>query len=96
MQKIVRSSQSPIKFYKTVRHQIWADTVHQSDRFCGLVVRVPAYRTEMYCVSCEIRTELMYVMQKKVDCLCVLVVRVPGYRSRDPGSISGATTIAEK
>jgi hypothetical protein len=32
------------------------------DRLCGLVVRVPGYRTEMYCVSCEVRTEFMYVM----------------------------------
>jgi hypothetical protein len=32
------------------------------DRLCGLVVRVPGYRTEMYCVSCEVRTELIYVM----------------------------------
>jgi hypothetical protein len=37
------------------------------DRLCGLVVRVPAYRTEMYCVSCEVRTEFIYVMYKKVD-----------------------------
>jgi hypothetical protein len=29
---------------------------------CGLVVRVPGYRTEMYCVSCEVRTEFIYVM----------------------------------
>jgi hypothetical protein len=24
-------------------------------RLCGLVVRVPGYGTEMYCVSCEVR-----------------------------------------
>jgi hypothetical protein len=35
----------------------------------------------MYCVSCEVRTEFVYVMQKKVDRLCGLVVRVPGYRT---------------
>jgi hypothetical protein len=35
----------------------------------------------MYCVSCEVRTEFMYVMQKKVDRLCGLVVRVPGCRT---------------
>jgi hypothetical protein len=29
---------------------------------CGLVVRVPGYTTEMYCVSCEVRTEFIYVM----------------------------------
>jgi hypothetical protein len=33
-----------------------------SDRLCGLVVRVPGYRTEMYCDSCEVRTEFIYVM----------------------------------
>jgi hypothetical protein len=26
------------------------------------VCRVPGYRTEMYCVSCEVRTEFIYVM----------------------------------
>jgi hypothetical protein len=32
------------------------------DRPYGLVVRVPGYRPEMYYVSCEERTEFMYVM----------------------------------
>jgi hypothetical protein len=32
------------------------------DRLYGLVVRVPVHRTEMYCASCEVRTEFMYVM----------------------------------
>jgi hypothetical protein len=32
------------------------------DRLCGLVVRVPAYTKEMYCASCEVRNEFMYVM----------------------------------
>jgi hypothetical protein len=32
------------------------------DRLCGLVVRVLGYRTEMYCASCEVRTEFIYVM----------------------------------
>jgi hypothetical protein len=32
------------------------------DRLCGLVVRVPGYRTEMYGVSCEVRSEFIYVM----------------------------------
>jgi hypothetical protein len=27
------------------------------DRLCGLVVRVLGYTTEMYCASCEVRTE---------------------------------------
>jgi hypothetical protein len=51
------------------------------DSLCGLVVRVPGYTTEMYCAYCEVRTEFIYVMQKKVDRLCSLVVRVPGYRA---------------
>jgi hypothetical protein len=32
------------------------------DRLCGLVVRVLGYTTVMYCVSCEVRTEFIYVM----------------------------------
>jgi hypothetical protein len=67
-----------------------------SDRLSGLVVRVPGYRTEMQCVFCEVRTEFIYVMKKKVDRLYGLVVRVPGYRSRGPGSIPGATRFSEK
>jgi hypothetical protein len=31
-------------------------------RLCDLVVRVSGYTTEMCCVSCEVRTEFMYVM----------------------------------
>jgi hypothetical protein len=34
----------------------------KGDRVCGLVARVPGYITEMYCVSCELRTEFMYIM----------------------------------
>jgi hypothetical protein len=34
----------------------------EADSLCGLVVRVPGYTTEMYCVSCEVRTECIYVM----------------------------------
>jgi hypothetical protein len=45
------------------------------------MVRVPDYRKEMCCVSCEVRTEFIYVMKKKVDRLCGLVVTVPGYRT---------------
>jgi hypothetical protein len=33
-----------------------------NDRLCGLVARVPGYRMEMCCDSCEVRTEFMYVM----------------------------------
>jgi hypothetical protein len=32
------------------------------DRLGSLLVRVPGYRTEMYCVSCKVPTEFMYVM----------------------------------
>jgi hypothetical protein len=32
------------------------------DRLCGLMVRVPGYTTEMYCDSCEVRTEFIHVM----------------------------------
>jgi hypothetical protein len=60
------------------------------------VVRVPGYTTEMYCDSCEVRTEFIYVVEKKVDYLCGLIVRVPDYRSRGPVSIPGATRFSEK
>jgi hypothetical protein len=30
---------------------------NDADRPCGLVVIVPDYRTELYCASCEVRTE---------------------------------------
>jgi hypothetical protein len=32
------------------------------DSLCGIVARVPGYRTEMYCASCEVRTEFIYVV----------------------------------
>jgi hypothetical protein len=32
------------------------------DIICGLVVKVPGYITEMYYASCEVRTEIIYVM----------------------------------
>jgi hypothetical protein len=35
--------------------------VRLSDRLCGLVVRVPGYTTEMYCASCVVRTEFVYI-----------------------------------
>jgi hypothetical protein len=50
------------------------------DRLCGLVVRVPGYTTEMYCVSGLVQSEYIYIyiMKKKVDRLCGLVGTVPG------------------
>jgi hypothetical protein len=39
------------------RDFVFVSYVRFSDRLCGLVVRVPGYTTEMYCVSCEVRTE---------------------------------------
>jgi hypothetical protein len=35
------------------------------DCLCGLVIGVPGYRTEMYCVSCEVRTEFIYVQESR-------------------------------
>jgi hypothetical protein len=35
------------------------------DCLCGLVVRVPGCRTEMYCASCEVRTEFIYVEESR-------------------------------
>jgi hypothetical protein len=33
----------------------------------------------MYCVSCEVRIECIYVIWEKVDRFCGLAVRLPGY-----------------
>jgi hypothetical protein len=69
-------------------YSIFITCIIRWDRLRGLVVRVPGYRTEMYCASC--------VKYKKVDRLCGLVVRVTGYRARGSGSIPGATKFSEK
>jgi hypothetical protein len=53
--------------------------VHCLNRLCGLEFRVLGYTTEMYCDSCEVRTEFIYGTQNKVDRLCGLEFRVPGY-----------------
>jgi hypothetical protein len=45
------------------------------DRLCDLVVRVPGYRSEMYCVSCEVRTEYIYIYIYIYICVCVLCRR---------------------
>jgi hypothetical protein len=55
------------------------------DRLCGLLVRVPGYRTEMYCFLWG--TNWIYVCY--VEESRGLVVRVLGYRSGGPGSIPG-------
>jgi hypothetical protein len=34
------------------------------DRPCGLVIRVPGYTTEMYCDSCEVRTEFICYVEE--------------------------------
>jgi hypothetical protein len=67
----------------TLQHQetILQRCITGNDRLCGLVVRVPGYRTEMYCVSCEVRIEFYVIYSRKLDRLCGLVVRVPGYRT---------------
>jgi hypothetical protein len=46
---------------------IFAKNIERDDRFCGLVVRVPGYTMEMYCASCEVRTEfiLCYVEESR-------------------------------
>jgi hypothetical protein len=37
---------------------------HGYDSLCCLVVRVPACRTEMYCVSCEVQTEFLCYVEE--------------------------------
>jgi hypothetical protein len=40
----------------------WVSGLCPLDRLCGLAVKVPGCRTEIYRVSCEVRTEFIYVM----------------------------------
>jgi hypothetical protein len=42
-------------------------SIKRNDRLCALVVRVPAYRTEMYCASCEVRTEFTCYVEERND-----------------------------
>jgi hypothetical protein len=60
------------------------------------MMRVPGYRTEIYCVCCEVRTQFIYVLLKKVDRICGVVVTVSDYRSRGPGSIPDSARVSEK
>jgi hypothetical protein len=50
------------------------------------LVRVRACGAGLCCVSCEVRTEFVCVMWRKVECLCGLVVGVPACRCGAPGS----------
>jgi hypothetical protein len=50
------------------------------NRLCGLVMRVPGYRTEMFVFPARYELNL-YVMYNKVDRLCGVVIRVPVYRT---------------
>jgi hypothetical protein len=48
---------------------LWSNldfVTYYSGRLCGLVVRVPGYRTEMYCVCCEVRTEFLCYLNPRV------------------------------
>jgi hypothetical protein len=51
-----------IEFQTVDKKQMLRTVSNTGDRLCVLVVRVPGYRTEMYCVSREVRTEFIYVM----------------------------------
>jgi hypothetical protein len=43
------------------KRSLWNN--HVVDRLCGLAA-LPGYTTEMYCVSCEVRTEIMLCRRK--------------------------------
>jgi hypothetical protein len=49
-------------FYSLARRNWFQLLTSQKDCPCGLTVGVSGYRTEMYCVSWEVRTEFIYVM----------------------------------
>jgi hypothetical protein len=50
-----------ISYRVRMRVLVFVYLFDKCDRLCALEVRVPGYRTEM-CVSCEVRTEFLYVM----------------------------------
>jgi hypothetical protein len=52
---------------KTImKHKLKVKVMYNEvDRLCGLVVRDPGYGTEMYCVSCEVQTELYMLCSRK-------------------------------
>jgi hypothetical protein len=63
---LITSRQIPVRYLKLGQDRFLLPEIYSSvcvtDRLCGLVVRVPGYTTEMYCASCEVRTEFIYVM----------------------------------
>jgi hypothetical protein len=60
------------------------------DRLCGLVVRVPGYRTELYCAFCEVRTEFwVFLWQSLVTelylrehCPSISCIELPKFREK--------------
>jgi hypothetical protein len=58
----LQAPHSTILYVYLITLQIFDAPYYVVDRLCGLVVRVPGYTTEMYCASCEVRTEFIYVM----------------------------------
>jgi hypothetical protein len=47
-----------------VRNEFICVLQKKVDRLCGLVVRVPGYKTEMYCASCEVLTEFIFYVEE--------------------------------
>jgi hypothetical protein len=47
-----------------------------NDRLCGLVARVPGYTTEMYCVSCEVRTGFINIRGSHLAAVMCTTVQV--------------------
>jgi hypothetical protein len=48
----------------TIPQVIYSFILFYSIDLCGLVVRVPAYGTQMYCVSCDVRTEFICYLEE--------------------------------
>jgi hypothetical protein len=46
------------------KHRLSTSLYEYADSLCGLVVRVPGYITEMYCDSCEVRTEFICYVEE--------------------------------
>jgi hypothetical protein len=56
---VCRQNDVDVKLFHLNFKNIYLPNPSSRDRLCGLLIRVPGYRTEMYCASCEVRTEFM-------------------------------------
>jgi hypothetical protein len=67
------------------------------DHLCGLVLRVPDYTTDMYCASCEVRTEFICYAEESRGTLYPqkLAITSPTSGGRSVGIVRSRTQAVE-